>query len=77
MRFTYSFVIGGTVMINSSQYDVAVIGAGIGGYVSAIRSAQLGKTVVLIEKDSVVGGTCVNRGCIPTKNASCDSRFLK
>jgi dihydrolipoamide dehydrogenase len=53
-------------MGGSSQYDVAVIGAGVGGYVSAIRSAQLGKKVVLIEKDRL-GGICLNWGCIPTK----------
>ena len=63
-------------MTNSSQCDVAVIGAGIGGYVSAIRSAQLGKTVVLIEKDPMVGGTCVNRGCIPTKTLLATADFL-
>ena len=45
--------------------DVAVIGAGIGGYTTAIRSSQLGKKVVLIEKGDI-GGTCLNRGCIPT-----------
>lgn len=45
---------------------VGVIGAGPGGYVAAIRLAQLGADVVIIEKDSV-GGTCLNRGCIPTK----------
>ncbi|MFA9455054.1 MAG: NAD(P)/FAD-dependent oxidoreductase, partial [Candidatus Aminicenantaceae bacterium] len=47
-------------------YDIVIIGAGPGGYVAAIRAAQLGKTVALIEKDRV-GGTCMNRGCIPTK----------
>jgi len=62
-------------MTESSQYDVAVIGAGIGGYVSAIRSAQLGKKVVLIEKD-VLGGVCVNRGCIPTKTLLATADFL-
>lgn len=45
---------------------IAVIGAGPGGYVAAIRAAQLGCAVTLIEKDRV-GGTCLNRGCIPTK----------
>lgn len=45
---------------------VAVIGAGPGGYVAAIRLAQLGADVVLVEKDRI-GGTCLNRGCIPTK----------
>lgn len=48
------------------MFDIAIIGAGPGGYVAAIRAAQLGAKVVLIEKDSV-GGTCLNRGCIPTK----------
>ena len=48
------------------QFDVVVLGGGPGGYVSAIRAAQLGKKVALIEK-SKLGGTCLNRGCIPTK----------
>ncbi|MEM2027073.1 MAG: dihydrolipoyl dehydrogenase [Candidatus Bathyarchaeia archaeon] len=47
------------------EYDVAIIGAGIGGYVSAIRCAQLGFHVALIEKWRV-GGVCLNKGCIPT-----------
>ena len=46
--------------------DIAIIGAGPGGYTAAIRAAQLGAKVVLIEKDEV-GGNCLNRGCIPTK----------
>jgi len=49
-----------------SRYDIAVIGAGPGGYVAAIRAAQRGASVALIEKDAV-GGVCLNRGCIPTK----------
>jgi len=48
------------------QYDVVVLGAGPGGYVSAIRAAQLGAKTAIIEKDKV-GGTCLNVGCIPTK----------
>ena len=47
------------------NYDVIIIGAGPGGYVAAIRAAQLGAKVTLIEK-AEVGGTCLNRGCIPT-----------
>jgi dihydrolipoamide dehydrogenase len=49
------------------QYDLIVIGAGPGGYVAAIRGAQLGLTVAIIEKDKNLGGTCLLRGCIPTK----------
>lgn len=48
------------------MYDVAVIGGGPGGYVAAIRAAQLGAKVLLVEKDKL-GGVCLNRGCIPTK----------
>jgi dihydrolipoamide dehydrogenase len=48
------------------DYDIAIIGGGPGGYVAAIRAAQLGKKVVLIEKDRV-GGLCLNWGCIPSK----------
>jgi dihydrolipoamide dehydrogenase len=47
-------------------YDVAVIGAGVGGYVAAIRLAQLGKKTALVEKESL-GGVCLNWGCIPSK----------
>jgi dihydrolipoamide dehydrogenase len=48
-------------------YDVAVIGAGTGGYACALRSAQLGRRVALVERDERLGGTCLLRGCIPTK----------
>lgn len=50
-----------------SKYDVAVIGSGPGGYVAAIRCAQLGLKTAIIEKYSVLGGTCLNVGCIPSK----------
>lgn len=49
------------------SYDVTVIGSGPGGYVSAIRCAQLGLKTALIEKYSTLGGTCLNVGCIPSK----------
>ena len=48
-------------------YDVAVIGSGPGGYVSAIKGSQLGLKVALIEKYAKFGGTCLHWGCIPTK----------
>ena len=50
-----------------SSFDIAIIGSGPGGYVSAIRCAQLGFKTVLIEKYSTLGGTCLNVGCIPSK----------
>ena len=49
------------------QLDVLVIGSGPGGYVAAIRAAQLGKQVTIVEKEAVVGGVCLNKGCIPSK----------
>jgi dihydrolipoamide dehydrogenase len=49
-----------------SGYDIVILGGGSGGYACALRAAELGKRVALIEKDKV-GGTCLHRGCIPTK----------
>jgi dihydrolipoamide dehydrogenase len=49
------------------DYDVVVIGAGTGGYVTAIRAAQLGLSVAVVEKQKALGGTCLLWGCIPTK----------
>jgi len=51
----------------SEQKDLIVIGSGPGGYVAAIRAAQLGMTVTVVEKDDRFGGTCLLRGCMPTK----------
>ncbi|MFN2626855.1 MAG: FAD-dependent oxidoreductase, partial [Mycobacteriales bacterium] len=50
----------------SETVDIVVLGGGSGGYACALRAAELGKSVVLVEKDKV-GGTCLHRGCIPTK----------
>ncbi|HLN08809.1 MAG TPA: FAD-dependent oxidoreductase, partial [Xanthobacteraceae bacterium] len=50
-----------------ATYDLIVIGSGPGGYVCAIRAAQLGMKVAVVEKDSTFGGTCLNVGCIPSK----------
>src|SRR5260370_40677301 len=49
------------------SYDVVIIGSGPGGYVCAIRAAQLGMKVAVVEKDKTFGGTCLNVGCIPSK----------
>ncbi|MEW6212367.1 MAG: FAD-dependent oxidoreductase, partial [Acidobacteriota bacterium] len=54
-------------MNSNSSFDVTIIGAGPGGYVAAIRAAQLGLKTAIIEKDKNLGGTCLLRGCIPTK----------
>src|SRR5437773_4064196 len=48
-------------------YDLVVIGSGPGGYVCAIRAAQLGMRVAVVEKEKTFGGTCLNVGCIPSK----------
>ncbi|MFI0444908.1 dihydrolipoyl dehydrogenase [Actinomadura sp. 6N118] len=53
-------------MANSGPFDIVVLGGGSGGYACALRAAELGKSVALIERDKL-GGTCLNRGCIPTK----------
>lgn len=50
-----------------ADFDLVVIGAGPGGYVAAIRAAQLGKSVACVEKESLLGGTCLRVGCIPSK----------
>lgn len=54
-------------MNGNTSFDVVVIGSGPGGYVAAIRAAQLGFKTACIEKDSTLGGTCLNVGCIPSK----------
>ena len=51
----------------SEQFDLVIIGAGPGGYSTALRAAELGMKVALVERDATVGGTCLNRGCIPSK----------
>jgi dihydrolipoyl dehydrogenase len=51
----------------ANEYDVVVIGSGTGGYVAAIRAAQLGLRTAVVEREPVLGGTCLNVGCIPTK----------
>src|SRR4051812_15945317 len=51
----------------ANDYDLVVIGAGTGGYVAAIRAAQLGLSTAVVERAPSLGGTCLNWGCIPTK----------
>src|ERR1700740_1990068 len=50
-----------------ASYDLVVIGTGTGGYVCAVRAAQLGMKVAVVEKNPTLGGTCLNVGCMPSK----------
>ncbi|AWU39169.1 dihydrolipoyl dehydrogenase [Blattabacterium punctulatus CPU2] len=59
-----------------NNYDVIVIGSGPGGYVSAIRSSQLGLRTAIIEKHQELGGTCLNVGCIPSKSLLYSSKYF-
>jgi dihydrolipoamide dehydrogenase len=54
-------------MVDNKTYDLAIIGSGPGGYVAAVRAAQLGLSVLMIEREARLGGVCTLRGCIPTK----------
>ena len=63
-------------MSDSKMYDIAIIGSGPGGYHSAIRAAQYGAKVALIEKDKL-GGTCLNWGCIPAKALYASAEFVQ
>ena len=54
-------------MNNTGIWDVVVIGSGPGGYAAAFRASDLGKKVLLIDRDEKLGGVCLNRGCIPSK----------
>src|SRR3954452_13865061 len=74
----------GTSVSSSSRAptpaDVVIIGGGPGGYVAAIRAAQLGLNTVCVEMDKTLGGTCVNVGCIPSKallNSSEHFEFMR
>ena len=62
--------------MSGDLYDICVIGAGPGGYHAAIRAAQYGAKVALIEKDKL-GGTCLNRGCIPTKALYATAKLIE
>ncbi|MCP4647623.1 MAG: FAD-dependent oxidoreductase, partial [bacterium] len=60
----------------SGKFDLVVLGGGPAGYVPAIRAAQLGRKVAVVEKDEM-GGTCLNRGCITTKTLVASASLLK
>lgn len=63
----YSFSLSRGFASGSDENDVVVIGGGPGGYVAAIKAAQLGLKTTCIEKRGALGGTCLNVGCIPSK----------
>ncbi|MFI5248823.1 MAG: FAD-dependent oxidoreductase, partial [Gemmatimonadales bacterium] len=60
-----------------AEADVVIIGGGPGGYVAAIRAAQLGLRTVCVEQDRTLGGTCVNIGCIPSKALLTSSEYFE
>ena len=64
-------------MSEQASFDVAIIGTGPGGYVAAIRAGQLGLKTAVIERDTRFGGTCLLRGCIPTKALLRDAHLLQ
>jgi dihydrolipoamide dehydrogenase len=64
-------------MAPNSNYDVIIVGSGPGGYVAAVRAAQLGLTVACIEKAPRLGGVCLNVGCIPSKALLDSSEYLQ
>src|SRR6185369_16582178 len=66
LRFTAQ-TLNGVRVTTMAQYDLIVIGTGPGGYVCAIRAAQLGLKTAVVEKNATFGGTCLNIGCIPSK----------
>jgi dihydrolipoamide dehydrogenase len=65
------------VSVSSKKHDIVVIGAGPGGYIAAIRAAQLGLDVACVEKEPVLGGTCLRIGCIPSKAMLESSELLR
>src|SRR3954466_11110918 len=64
-------------MAEQTPFDVAIIGTGPGGYVAAIGAGQLGLKTAIIEKDTRYGGTCLLRGCIPTKALLRDAHLFQ
>src|SRR5438874_6507585 len=64
--------------MTTKEHDLVVIGAGPGGYIAAIRAAQLGLNVACVEKEQALGGTCLRIGCIPSKALlESSERFLE
>jgi dihydrolipoamide dehydrogenase len=63
--------------MSENQFDVIVIGAGPGGYVAAIRAAQLGLKAACVESRETLGGTCLNVGCIPVQGAAARVRIVR
>lgn len=64
-------------MTSTQQFDIAIIGAGPGGYSTALRAAELGKRVALIEKSAVPGGVCLHQGCVPSKALLTAARVIR
>ena len=69
--YSASWILSKGFATGSDENDVVIIGGGPGGYVAAIKAAQLGLKTTCIEKRGTLGGTCLNVGCIPSKVCSC------
>ncbi len=63
--------------LDGRTFDVVIIGAGPGGYATALRAAELGKSVALVEEDARPGGTCLNEGCVPSKAMLATAKQLR
>ena len=63
-------------MSSKKHIEILVIGSGPGGYAAAFRAADLGKDVIIVDKDPTLGGVCLNRGCIPSKTLLHIARVL-
>ena len=63
--------------MDKKHFQVVVVGSGPGGYAAAFRASDLGKKVLLVDRDEELGGVCLNRGCIPSKSLLHISKIIQ